>query len=152
MEFYTRKELSNNTFKILTPLQFITLFSAEEVNQEIKDDLSKEIKNTSETLDRKGLMSYTKKKVEKVKELKGNAIIQDSNLKKDFDEIALALNDFLSVAKVSDLNYYLELVEKYKKIMEAFIENPSSEHLISIDTEDLISTIELAKEELQSRI
>ncbi|WP_144499604.1 PIN domain-containing protein [Bacillus sp. FDAARGOS_235] len=151
-EFYTRKELNNNTFKILTPLQFITLFSAEEVNQEIKDDLSKEIKNTSETVDRKGIISYTKKEVEKVKELKGNAIIKDSNLKKDFDEIGLALNDFLSVAKVNDLSYYLELVEKYKKIMEAFIEKPSSEHLISIDIEDLISTIELAKEELQSRI
>ncbi|MGN4543836.1 PIN-like domain-containing protein [Bacillus cereus group sp. MYBK95-2] len=43
-EFYSRENYKGYTFKILTPLQFITLFSNRVVEQEIKDDLNQEIK------------------------------------------------------------------------------------------------------------
>ncbi|MGX5472605.1 PIN domain-containing protein [Bacillus toyonensis] len=44
-EFYSREQVRGHTFKILTPLQFITLFSNRVVEQEIKDDLNQEIKD-----------------------------------------------------------------------------------------------------------
>ncbi|WP_308900045.1 PIN domain-containing protein [Bacillus pacificus] len=147
-EFYTRNESNNNTFKILTPLQFITLFSVEEVNQDIKDDLSKEIKTTSETRYRKELVDKIEMAVKKAKELRENTLLKNSNLNKDFDEIEEALNEFLRIVKPDDLTHYLELVEKYKKILENFVENPSSEHLRSVDVEVLISKIESVKEYL----
>lgn len=148
-EFYTRNESDNNTFKILTPLQFITLFSAEEVNQDIKDDLNQEIKDTIKATEKTELINKVNRVLDRIKELKKNITIINSNLKEDFDGIGVALKDYSMVATAKDLSTYLVLVEQYKNILETLIENPSSEHLRSIDIEVLMSTIESAKEDLQ---
>ncbi|MED0963845.1 PIN-like domain-containing protein [Bacillus paramycoides] len=145
-EFYTREQSSNHTLKVLTPLQFITLFSGEEVKQEIKDDLNKEIKNTSGTGHDKEIIDKIKEMVKKTKELREKSHLKDSNLKEGFDEIEGELNDWAHNMRYSDLNHYLVLVERYKEMLETFAENPSSEYQRGIDVEALIATIESVKE------
>ncbi|MDT3496109.1 PIN-like domain-containing protein, partial [Bacillus toyonensis] len=77
-EFYLREHSKGYTFKSLSPLQFITLFSGEEVEQEIQDDLNKEVKRPIAT---GSITLYNLDDKEKFKELaslRDNSIIRES--------------------------------------------------------------------------
>ncbi|MGG8383804.1 PIN-like domain-containing protein [Bacillus sp. R-CC1] len=138
-EFYSREQAKGYTFKILSPLQFITLFSGEEVEQEIQEDLNKEVKRPMAT---GSITLYNLNNNAIFKEfarLRDNSIIKKSYLNKGFEEIENELENFLiNGGSWKECN---ELAEEYKRTLELFIESPSSEFLRSIDVKSLIDTI-----------
>ncbi|HDR7801706.1 TPA: DUF4935 domain-containing protein [Bacillus tropicus] len=142
-EFYIREESRGHTLKILTPRQFITLFSAEEVEQEIKDDLDKEIINKKMT-DSIALQLKSKEIINQIKELRDNQFIKESYLNKGFDKIEAELDGFLLATK--NMDDFIELSLVYKDVLEEFVKDPSSEFLRSMDVKSVITIIRDFKE------
>ncbi|PED32363.1 hypothetical protein CON13_09515 [Bacillus cereus] len=139
-EFYLRELAKGYTFKILSPLQFITLFSGEEVKQEIRDDLNKEAQSPIETGSFPNIYElFIGDNSKEFARLRDNSIIKESYLNKGFDEIESELENFL--INGGGIQRYKKLVKEYKRTLELFIEDPSSEFLRSIDVKSLIDTI-----------
>ncbi|MGS5007840.1 MULTISPECIES: PIN-like domain-containing protein [Bacillus cereus group] len=146
-EFYERELSKGHTFKVLNPLQFINLFSDGDVEQEIKDDLNKEIKHPIAT-GSVNLYNLNKEEaINKIIQLRNNPIIRKSTLNEGFDDIENELDDFLITT--NNFAYYISLMEEYRKTLELLIENPSSEFLRSIDIKSLIDTIRDLKQDLK---
>ncbi|MCU5033547.1 PIN-like domain-containing protein [Bacillus cereus] len=139
-EFYLRKLAKGHTFKILSPLQFITLFSGKEVKQEIRDDLNKEVQSPIETGSFPNIYKlFIEDNSKEFARLRDNSIIEESYLNKGFDEIERELEIFLINGR--GIQRYKKLVQEYKRTLELFIEDPSSEFLRSMDVKSLIDTI-----------
>ncbi|MBJ8085268.1 DUF4935 domain-containing protein [Bacillus cereus] len=138
-EFYSRDQAKGYTFKILSPLQFITLFSGEEVKQEIQDDLNKEVKRPIATGSITLYNLADEETLEEFAMLRNNPVIKESYLNKGFDEIESELANFL--IRGGSIAQYKDLMEEYKKTLELFIEDPTTEFLRSIDVKSLIDTI-----------
>ncbi|MFL0489217.1 PIN-like domain-containing protein [Bacillus sp. 179-I 2A5 NHS] len=143
-EFYLREQAKGHTFKILSPLQFITLFSSEEVEEEVMEDLKKEVMRLI-AMNSTDLYKPTNKDIlDRIEKLRDNPIVKESYLNKGFDEIESALEDLL--VHGGNFNQYLNIMEEYKRTLELLIEDPSSEFLRSIDVKSLIDTIRRLKE------
>lgn len=142
-EFYLREQIKGYTFKILSPLQFITLFSGEEVGQEVKDDLNKEVGRAKAT-DAINLNDPIGEDwFDIIARLRDNPIVKKSYLNPGFEEIENELEDFLDNG--GSVSKYLHMLQEYKKTLELFVEDPSSEFLRSMDVKSIIDTIRILK-------
>ncbi|PEF69761.1 hypothetical protein COE65_02675 [Bacillus sp. AFS051223] len=145
-EFYTREGLSGFTLKVVTPRQFITLFSNEEVEQAIKDDLDRGIK--SEKLIKSWSLQLGFKEMrDQIRELRNTQHLKESYLDRGFDEIERLLSNFL--LDTQNHEDFIELSKVYKDILEKFVEDPSSEFIRSIDVNNLIDIIKKQKEKIK---
>ncbi|WP_074596260.1 PIN-like domain-containing protein [Bacillus cereus] len=144
-EFYLREQAKGHTFKILSPLQFITLFSGEEVGQEVKDDLNKEVgrAKVTEAINFNDLVEKEEEWFGIIAILRNNPIVKKSYLNPGFEEIENELEDFL--ASGGSISNYLHMLEEYKTTLELFVEDPSSEFLRSMDVKSIIDTIRTLK-------
>ncbi|PFL33675.1 PIN-like domain-containing protein [Bacillus cereus] len=142
-EFYLREQVKGYTFKILSPLQFITLFSGEEVGQEVKDDLNKEVGRAKATDAIELNDPIAEDWFDIIARLRDNPIVKKSYLNPGFEEIENELEDFL--ANGGSISKYLHMLQEYKKTLELFVEDPSSEFLRSMDVKSIIDTIRILK-------
>lgn len=138
-EFYLREQAKGYTFKILSPLQFITLFSGEEVKQVVKDDLNKEVRQVIATGSINLYKPISDDILDRIAKLRDNPIVKESYLNDGFDEIESALDDFL--VHGGNIKQYLYLMEEYERTLKYLIEDPSLEFLRSMDVKSLIETI-----------
>ncbi|MFJ7030597.1 PIN-like domain-containing protein [Bacillus cereus] len=140
-EFYLREQAKGHTFKILSPLQFITLFSGEEVGQEVKDDLNKEVgrAKATEAIDFNDLFEEEAGLLDIISRLRNNPIVKKSYLNPGFEEIENELEYFL--ANGGSIFKYIHMLEEYKRTLELFVKDPSSEFLRSMDVKSIIDTI-----------
>lgn len=143
-EFYSREQEKGHTFKILTPLQFITVFSNSVVEQEIKDDLNQEIKdNITKSLEKniaEQLRSGFGEKIGKIT-FNGNVYSDDNEalaidlvnkikrLLKIVDEeepifkvdLHNIENDLKTVFNIATHDKYIEMGQKYISLLESII-------------------------------
>ncbi|PEQ59630.1 hypothetical protein CN470_21450 [Bacillus cereus] len=148
-EFYTREGLNGYTLKVVTPRQFITLFSTEEVEQAIKDDLDREIKN-KKSIETSSLKLRYNKVTDQISELRNTQHLMESYLDRGFDKIEHELRAFLN--DTDNFEDFVTLLEVYKDILERFVEDPSSEFIRSIDVKNLIDIISKHKEKVTIRV
>ena len=120
-EFYLREQAKGHTFKILSPLQFITLFSGEEVGQEVKDDLNKEVgrAKVTEAINFNDLVEKEEEWFGIIAILRNNPIVKKSYLNPGFEEIENELEDFL--ASGGSISNYLHMLEEYKTTLELLL-------------------------------
>ncbi|MCQ6359965.1 PIN-like domain-containing protein [Bacillus cereus] len=138
-EFYLREQAKGHTFKILSPLQFITLFSGEEVEQEVKDDLNKEVKRVIATGSNDLYNPDHEDVWYRIAKLRDNPIVKESYLNEGFDKIESGLDDLLVFG--DNIKQYLFLTEEYERTLKFFVEDPSLEFLRSMDVKSLIETL-----------
>lgn len=137
-EFYSREQGIGHTFKILTPLQFITLFSNEDVEQEIKEDLnsegSKDIKDAFKKMAGVNLGSINRKSIEVPGAAYGLSIVNQDRIHKlrekvdqieplfimDLNYIEEQLNEILNVFSYG---VYVDLSEEYIEFLEGIALN-----------------------------
>ncbi|MBJ8189192.1 PIN-like domain-containing protein [Bacillus cereus] len=157
-EFYSRDQETGHTFKILTPLQFITLFSNEVVEQAIKDDLNQEIKDIITKSIQKSIVEQLKKGLgDKIGTINfnGNSYIEDEKEEKEKLTINLE-NEMKSLRETVDEkepifqvrldnietqletifiiatnDKYIEMVQKYKSLLESIVLKQSEQSFMN---------------------
>ncbi|MGX5485236.1 PIN-like domain-containing protein [Bacillus cereus] len=140
-EFYSREQEKGYTFKILTPLQFITLFSNRVVEQEIKDDLNQEIKdNITKSLEKNIAEQLRNGFGEKIGKITFNGNVYNEALTIDLiNEIKRLLkivdeeepifkvelhnieNELKTVFNIATHDKYIEMGQKYISLLESII-------------------------------
>ncbi|OJD58614.1 PIN-like domain-containing protein [Bacillus sp. NH11B] len=123
-EFYSRGQAKGYTFKILSPLQFITLFSGEEVEQEIQDDLNKEVKRpiATGTITLYNLPAVETEMKTRIRNLKGNAILEIDSILERSKIIEILLTELLH--STNDVDLYIHMCNRYIDFLERMNEEP----------------------------